>query len=183
MRVREVMSSNVQSCSPDTNLADAAMIMWRCDCGIVPVVEPGTQRIVGTLTDRDVCMALATSGKRPTERTANEVMARTPTTVSADDDVRVALDRMEQSRVRRLPVVDGTGALTGVLSVNDLVLATDRERVDGDPLPMEPVMKTLRTISEHRGPETDGARAHARRGESRMGESRSRETRNRVQKS
>ena len=81
MRVREVMSSRVESCSPDTNLAEAAMIMWRCDCGIVPVVEAGTQRIVGTITDRDVCMALATTGQRPTERTAKEVMARTLTTV------------------------------------------------------------------------------------------------------
>ena len=151
MRVRDVMTSQVESCSPTTSLADAAMIMWRCDCGIVPVVEPGTRKVVGTITDRDVCMGLATSGMRPTERAAQDIMARSPATVSLEDDVRVALDRMEQVRVRRLPVVDRSGELAGVLSLNDLVLATDENRVRGvDPLPTEDVMRTLRTISEHR---------------------------------
>lgn len=183
MKVREVMSSRVESCSPDTNLAEAAMIMWRCDCGIVPVVETGTQRIVGTITDRDVCMALATSGQRPTERTAKEVMARTLTTVDPDDDVRVALERMEEARVRRLPVVDTDGTLAGLLSVNDLVLATDRDRATGDALPVEPVMRTLRVISEHRKlePLARGAEANDRAADGRRG-TREREPRNRVQK-
>jgi CBS domain-containing protein len=179
------MSSRVESCSPDTNLAEAAMIMWRCDCGIVPVVEPGTQRVVGTITDRDVCMAVATTGQRPTERSAKEVMARSLATVGPDDDVRVALERMEEARVRRLPVVDQNGALAGVLSVNDLVLATDRERVEGNPLPVEAVMKTLRGISEHRQPEPVGApegRETGRREANGRREPRAREPRNRVQK-
>jgi CBS domain-containing protein len=188
MRVREVMSSKVESCSPDTNLAEAAMIMWRCDCGIVPVVEPGTQRIVGTVTDRDVCMALATTGQRPTERTAKEVMARSLATVDADDDVRVALERMEETRVRRLPVLGDDGTLAGMLSINDLVLATDRDRTDGHPLPAEAVMKTLRAISEHRKLEPVGQEAGIRDANARPADGarerrpREREPRNRVQK-
>ncbi len=165
MKVRDVMTSQVEMCTPTTNLADAAMIMWRCDCGIVPIVEPGTRRLVGTVTDRDVCMGLATSGLRPTERTTGEIMARSPVTVHADDDVRVALERIEHGRVRRLPVLDGAGELTGVLSVNDLVLATDRQRLRGvDPLPAEDLLRTLRGISEHRvnHDEASAARVSAR---------------------
>jgi CBS domain-containing protein len=157
MKVRDLMSSSVETCSPGTSLADAAMIMWRCDCGIVPVVEPGTRTVVGTITDRDVCMGLATSGLRATERTAQDVMARSPATVKSDDDVEVALGRMEEARVRRLPVLDPNGSLAGVLSVNDLVLATASAHGRGNSaLATEDVMRTLRGISEHR--KSDGDR-------------------------
>ena len=60
MKVREVMTSEVEICDPGHDLAAAAMIMWRRDCGAVPVVEPESNRALGVITDRDICMALAT---------------------------------------------------------------------------------------------------------------------------
>lgn len=153
MKVRELMSSKIESCTPGTDLAAASMIMWRDDCGIVPVVSPGTRRLEGAITDRDICMALATSGRRPGERTVGEVMARKPFTVQPDDDVHTALGTMGRERVRRLPVVDRDGALIGMISINDLILATIKGyRGIKVPLAAEDVLGTLRGICAHRAP-------------------------------
>ncbi len=59
MKVEDVMTQGVQSCGPETNLADAAMRMWRNDCGVLPVIADG-EKVVGMITDRDICMAAAT---------------------------------------------------------------------------------------------------------------------------
>ena len=158
MIVRELMNARPESCSPSTDLAAAAMIMWRHDCGIVPVVVPGSNKVQGVITDRDICMALATSGRRPTERTVAEVMTRTPFTVRPEDDVQDALSVMKREHVRRLPVVDEHGALQGVLSINDLILATARGRRRSEAsLSADRVMNALRGISEHRKPASEEA--------------------------
>ncbi|MEW6544882.1 MAG: CBS domain-containing protein [Nitrospirota bacterium] len=62
MKVRDVMTSPVQYCAPETNPAEAATKMWDSDCGILPVVD-STGRVVGLITDRDICMAAATRRK------------------------------------------------------------------------------------------------------------------------
>ncbi len=59
MKVKDVMTSPVLFCAPETNLAAAAMIMWESDCGALPVVSHET-KVVGMITDRDICMAAAT---------------------------------------------------------------------------------------------------------------------------
>lgn len=59
MKVREIMTTDVSSCQPETNLADAAKNMWGRDCGILPIVT-GDGRVSGVITDRDICMAVAT---------------------------------------------------------------------------------------------------------------------------
>jgi len=151
MKVREVMTMQVESCPPDTDLGSAAMMMWRKDCGFVPVVDGPDRRVVGTVTDRDICMGLATSGKGPHDRTVREVMSRATYTVEPDTDVDDALDVMGQHRIRRLPVVDEGGALKGILSLNDLVLRAEDRRGDGTAsVPAEKVVRTLKSICEHR---------------------------------
>jgi CBS domain-containing protein len=153
MRVRDLMSGNVESCFPGTDLGAAAMIMWRNDCGIVPVVNAGTNQLEGVITDRDICMALATSGRRAAERTVGEIMARRVSTANGEDDVHAALSVMEHDCVRRLPVVDENGALSGVISINDLILATGKGRSRAKTaLTTEDVMKALRGICTHRQP-------------------------------
>jgi CBS domain-containing protein len=67
MKVREIMTSPVQACMPETDLATVVSMMWARDCGIIPVVNPD-QHVIGVLTDRDICMAVATrGGKRSRE--------------------------------------------------------------------------------------------------------------------
>ena len=151
MRVRDLMTENAESCFPGTDLGTAAMIMWRNDCGIVPVVNPGTSRVEGVITDRDICMALATSGRRANERTVGEIMARQVVTANGEDDVHAALTAMEHERVRRLPVVGANGALSGVISINDLILATSKGRSRSKAaLTTEDVIRALRGICAHR---------------------------------
>lgn len=151
MKVRDLMQSEVASCAPGTDLAAAAMIMWDRDCGIVPVVAAGTRKVLGVVTDRDVCMALATTGKAPNQRTVDEVMSRTPFTLRAEESVMDALLLMEREHLRRLPVVDANGSLTGILSINDLIMATRSGWSRTKPhLNPHDVMRALRGICAHR---------------------------------
>ncbi len=121
MKVRQIMTKAVESCGGHTDLANAAMIMWRKDCGIVPVIEPDTDEVVGVITDRDICMAVATRHQRPEEIEVDDVISGKLHAVAPDDNVSKALDLMREQRVRRLPVVDAEGKLAGIISLMDLV--------------------------------------------------------------
>ncbi len=138
MRVNVIMSGDVETCEPSTDLAAVSMMMWRRDCGIVPVVDP-SRRVLGVVTDRDICMAASTRHRRPEELTAREVMSGKLFTVLPDVDVRVALDAMRTQKVRRLPVVDADGKLRGIVSLNDIVLHAQ---------PVKPRMGTLLSAND-----------------------------------
>lgn len=121
MKIRDLMTKRVEACNPKTDLAAAAMVMWRGDCGVVPVVDD-ERRVLGMLTDRDICMAVATRHQRAGELHAGHVMTRNVTTVGVDDDAQAGLEKMRSAAVRRLPVVDRAGRLVGIVSINDYVL-------------------------------------------------------------
>jgi CBS domain-containing protein len=120
MRVKDLMNRNVETCEAGDDLAKAAMIMWRQDCGIVPVVEDGG-RVMGVVTDRDICIAAATQHCPPEKLNVGHVMARQPASTSPDEDIEAALERMGTYRVRRLPVVDNDGRIAGMLSIADVI--------------------------------------------------------------
>ena len=121
MKVRELMSSDVETCLPNTTLTDAAMAMWRRDCGIVPVVQNNSGELAGVITDRDICIATATRHTAPERITVGEVMQKDVITCRPEEDVQDALETMRQYRVRRLPAVDANNRLVGILSMNDAV--------------------------------------------------------------
>jgi CBS domain-containing protein len=121
MKVHQVMVREVEACHPATDLAAVSMIMWRQDCGVVPVIDD-QRRVLGVISDRDICMALATRHRRAEEVTAHEVMSGRVFSVRPDDDVRAALETMKTERVRRLPVVDTERRLQGIVSISDLVM-------------------------------------------------------------
>jgi len=74
MKVRDVMTADVQACQPATDLAAVTKVMWDHDCGFVPVVDrAGT--VVGAITDRDICIAAATRGLPPAQIAAFQVMS------------------------------------------------------------------------------------------------------------
>jgi CBS domain-containing protein len=155
MKVKELMTARVESCTSEANLGDAALIMWRNDCGIVPVTDRNTGKLSGVITDRDVCMGLATTGRRPTERSVRDVMSGEVFTVPADAEVTEALDVMQQHHVRRLPVTRPDGTLEGILSINDLILHADARvgRVEAR-VPVPHLLQTLKAICAHRPAET-----------------------------
>jgi CBS domain-containing protein len=146
MVVREIAARDAKSLSPDADLASAAKIMWDCDCGAVPVVNED-RRVVGMVTDRDICIAAATRAAVPSSIQVRDVMSREVASCKADDDVRNALKTMKERRIRRLPVLDSDGRLSGMLSINDLVMRADTRA--GAAVPGELFLDTLKAISAH----------------------------------
>src|SRR5580700_6509565 len=121
MRVEEIMAKNVSACTAGTNAAEAAELMWIHDCGVLPVVADSDGRLVGIVTDRDLFIALGTKGQNASGLTIGEVMRPEVFSCAPSDDLHNALKIMANRQVHRLPVVDGDGALTGILSLNDVV--------------------------------------------------------------
>jgi CBS domain-containing protein len=127
MLVESLMTREVEASRPESTLADAAAVMWRRDCGVVPVTDE-EGRVVGVVTDRDICMALSMRGERAGEVRVAEVMARDVEVCTPVDDVREALEAMARRQVRRLPVVDSRGRLVGLLSINDIIRHTRKAK-------------------------------------------------------
>jgi CBS domain-containing protein len=121
MKIKALMTSNVKSCSLDTNLAAAAKIMWEEDCGALPVTDEHG-RVVGVITDRDICIAGATRSRTEGEIPVRDVIAEAVYTCAPADDARAALETMRQRKIRRLPVVDPSGRLAGIVSIHDLAM-------------------------------------------------------------
>jgi CBS domain-containing protein len=144
MKVREMMTKDVTTCRPETNLAEVVKLMWEQDCGVLPVVtSDGT--VSGMITDRDICVALATRGQTADRIAVHDVIAGTTYTCLVDDDAMVALKTMKSQRVRRLPVVNAEGRLKGILSLNDVMTHA------GAASPVD-IVSTMASICEHRRP-------------------------------
>lgn len=150
MKVQDIMTSNVQCCGLDTNLAAAAKMMWDSDCGALPVLNVEGQ-VLGMITDRDICMAAATKNKPPSEITVWETTSGKAYTCRPTDDVHTALDIMKRERVRRLPVVDEKGMFQGIIAMNDFLLAAQEARGRSIPaVSYEDAVNTMKAISAHR---------------------------------
>src|SRR3990172_6727699 len=110
MKVREIMTTDVASCHPDTTLAESAAAMWDRDCGTLPVVT-SEGRVTGMITDRDICIAVATKGRTADRIAVREVSAGHVCSCLPNDEIDQALETMKTHKVRRLPVVDEQGHL------------------------------------------------------------------------
>jgi CBS domain-containing protein len=121
MKVEQLMTKEVVTCQPDDNLNRAARIMWEKDCGFVPVVESSeSQRVVGAVTDRDVCMAAYTRGQPLTQILVRDVMSTNVRTCKPSDTLGSVESKMRDAQIHRLPVVDSANQLLGVISIADI---------------------------------------------------------------
>lgn len=152
MKVRDIMTADVSSCQPETDLAAAAKTMWDRDCGILPVVM-SHGRVIGMITDRDICMAVATKGRTADRIAVREVAAENVYSCLPDDEVTAALETMKRRQIRRLAVIDEQGHLKGILSMNDVALHANGRRGIA---PAE-IVATLKGICEHRHIEVGAA--------------------------
>lgn len=129
MRVEQVMTKDVASCDVEDRLNTAATIMWERDCGAVPVVARASEgRVVGMITDRDVCMAAYTTGRSLAELHVYDAMSRSLHGCKPGDTLGDAEAIMRDAQVRRLPVIDDAGNLAGILSLADVVRTADEQR-------------------------------------------------------
>src|SRR5262245_33337516 len=122
MYVKNIMTRNVACCTPAARLSDVARIMEREDCGALPVVEDhAALRLVGVVTDRDIVCRVLARGRNPLEATAGDCMTSPAVSVTPDMLIDDCCRIMEERQVRRVPVVDESGACCGIVSQADIV--------------------------------------------------------------
>jgi CBS domain-containing protein len=150
MRAEQIMTTDVRSCSPEDKLDAVAAIMWENDVGCVPVVDR-RERVIGMITDRDICMLAYRKKMRLDQMPAREAIADLVHTCKPDDTVREAEILMSANMVRRLAVVDDQGRLCGILSLNDIARAAPRRKDAGEESGFEAkhVAATLAAVSTH----------------------------------
>ncbi len=103
MKVKELMTKDVEPCTPFTSLAAAVEALWRRDCGVLPVID-AERRVAGVITDRDIAIALGTREQSANDIPVGHVMSSSVFTCGPDDEVSAAMASMREHRVRRLPV-------------------------------------------------------------------------------
>jgi CBS domain-containing protein len=123
MNVSRWMTRTLVTCTPEQSLADAAALFWQHDIGSAPVVD-AERRLLGVITDRDVCMAAFTRGAPLGAHTIESAMARRVYTLAPTDSLAKAHELFRVRQLRRLPVVDAGGVLVGVLTVQDVARRT-----------------------------------------------------------
>lgn len=119
------MTKNVRTATRETSLREAAVMMRDGDMGAVPVVEG--DRLVGIVTDRDIVVRAIAEG-RDSETPVGQAMTSELFTVAPEDFAFQAIRLMGDKQIRRIPVVDGNGALAGIIAMADVALETEDER-------------------------------------------------------
>lgn len=158
MKVKELMTPNAKAIWLTESLADAARLMWENDCGVLPIIKD--EKVIGLITDRDICMAAAMRDRNPSGISVEEVMTGQVYAVNPEDNIDEALQIMQQHQIRRLPVLNPEGALAGILSMNDIVLhAQPPDAAAEDSIDYGDVVKTYQAICQH--PVTAAATASA----------------------
>lgn len=150
MRTRERMTVGTAYCLASDSLAHVASLLWHHDCGSMPVVDEG-HRVLGMITDRDICMAALLTGQRLDELSVGGSMANDVSGVGPEDSLLSAEMLMRSRAVHRLPVMDSEQKLLGMLCSNDLLRWVD----DGGSAGARPsdavrLVRTLATIGRPR---------------------------------
>ena len=131
MKIKELMTTDVITCTPSTPIMEVAKHMKNNDIGSVPVVN--NNQLVGLITDRDVIVRCIALGLDPNKTQAQDCMTKNPVTVTPETDAHEAADLMASEQVRRLPVVKN-GALVGICVLGDLAVMSVHVDEAGDAL-------------------------------------------------
>lgn len=138
MKVKEAMHKGAQWVGPDTPVKELAKLMREHDIGAIPIGE--NDRLIGMVTDRDiVCKGLAEDGFDAGRATARDVMTPGIHCCGEDDDLTKAVHHMEDLRVRRLPVINKSKRMVGILSLGDI----------GHAAPVALVSDCVKSVSAH----------------------------------
>src|SRR5438128_1965615 len=121
--VKDVMTSNPCAIDADKPVAYAAEMMKKEDVGLAPIVEG--DRLVGTLTDRDIVVRVVAEGKDPQQVKVRDVASQDLVTIDPQQNLDEALRLMARHQVRRLPVVEEDGRLVGVVAQADVARQGD----------------------------------------------------------
>lgn len=128
MKVEDLMTRDPGFTRAGEPLTKAADIMGQRDCGVVPVVDPEMQ-VTGMITDRDICRALTSRNKKASEIKAGEIATGDVVACRTDDKIPDVLKRMKKNQLRRLPVLDEDKKLVGIVSIRDIIFASEKKKV------------------------------------------------------
>jgi len=121
--IRDLMTANPCSIDADKPVAYAAQMMRDEDVGLAPIVEG--DKLIGTVTDRDIAVRVVAEGKDPNQTTVREIASTNLVTIDPQQDLDEALRLMAKHQVRRLPVVEEDGRLIGVVAQADVAREGD----------------------------------------------------------
>lgn len=124
--VRELMTRNPCSIEADKSVTYAAKMLRDEDVGLAPIVDG--DRLVGTLTDRDIAIRVVAEGKDPGSTKVKEVASINLVTVDPQLDLEEALKLMAKHQVRRLPVIEEGGRLVGLVAQADIARNGDEKQ-------------------------------------------------------
>ena len=141
MKVKKIMTVEVGHCGLKDSLSQVVSIMRRKDCGVVPIVDLKNV-VVGMISDRDACIATVFRNNYASEILAGEVMSKKPISCKRGDDAKQVLKKMRKHRIKRLPVINKTGKLAGIISLADFLRLKKNKSLK------KSVLKTLEAISK-----------------------------------
>jgi CBS domain-containing protein len=130
MKVSEAMTADVRVANPEETIQQAARTMASLDAGVLPVGEK--DHLIGIITDRDIAIRGVAQGKGPTAK-VREVMTEEVKYCFDDQDIEEVTRNMADIQVRRLPVLNRSKRLVGILSLGDIAINRDG-KVAGDAL-------------------------------------------------
>ena len=126
MKIKHVMTKDPTCCVPSDTAERAAKIMRDADAGVVPIIEnEQSRKVIGIVTDRDLCMNIIAEGRDPRTTQVHESMTTTVVSCSPQDSVDKATELMRENQIRRIPVVDEQHQLLGIVAIADIVGRAD----------------------------------------------------------
>ena len=126
MKCSEVMTSNPRFCLPTDTAFEAAQLMRSEDVGPIPIVtDAESKKLVGIVTDRDLVLKVVAEGLDPKSTRLKDVMSMDLFTGRSDEEADKAIELMQEHQVRRIPVVDESGCLVGIISQADVATRID----------------------------------------------------------
>lgn len=129
----EVMTREPACCEPGDLITRVAGMMKREDVGSVPVVDSHEdKKLIGMVTDRDIVIRVLAEGASVERATVRDAMTANPIACGENDDVQRAVEQMADRQVRRMPIVDDQGRLTGIISQADVATRVNRDQTTGE---------------------------------------------------
>lgn len=127
------MTKNPTCAVPDDTVADVARLMKEKDIGPIPIVENrNSKKLVGIVTDRDLAIKVVAEGRDPMSTRVRDVMTQDVVTCRDTDDIETTLDAMSTRQLRRIPVVDGSNMLLGIIAQADIATRMDEPEKTGE---------------------------------------------------
>jgi CBS domain-containing protein len=131
VKVKDIMSKDVDTVNPTTPVADVARDMRDLDLGFMPVVQNG--ELLGVITDRDITIRVTAEGLNPMQATVDAYYSPNPVTIGPDASVEEAAKLMGEHQIRRLLVTEGK-QIVGVISIGDVAVEGKKDKAVGETL-------------------------------------------------